>query len=92
MADRPTPLRVVIQQLGVAAMPRYRVVVYGDNQSPRHSDFLEAQILLDTLRAAIPDFDSSQLSLNPIEEGNGSMVFAGEVDLDRRQLKILGLG
>jgi hypothetical protein len=91
MADGSNLLRIVIQQLGIAAMPRYRVIAYGDQQSPRHSDFDGARILLDTLRSAIPDFDSSQLSLNPLEEGIGSIVFTGEVDLDNWQLAILGL-
>jgi hypothetical protein len=91
MAYGPNPFRIVIQQLGVAAMPRYRVIVYGDEQRPLHSDFDGSQILLDTLRSAIPDLDLSRLSLNPMEEGKGSIVFTGEVDLDKRELAILGL-
>jgi hypothetical protein len=91
MAFDPNPLRIVIQQLGVATMPRYRVIVYGDEQRPLHSDFDGSQILLDTLHSAIPDFDLSQLSLNPMEEGMGSIVFTGEVDLEKRGLAILGL-
>jgi hypothetical protein len=92
MTDGPNPLRIVIQQLGVRAMPRYRVIVYGDEQRPLHSDFDGGQTLLDTLHSAIPDFNSSQLSLKPMEEGKGSIVFTGEVDLDKWQLAILGLG
>lgn len=90
MADGPNPFRIVIQQLGVAAIPRYRVIVYGDDQSPRHSDFDDARVLLDTFRSAIADFDSSQLLLNPLEEDKGSIVFTGEVDLEKWQLAILG--
>jgi hypothetical protein len=62
-----------------------------DEQKPLHSEFDGSQILLDTLYSAIPDFDLSQLSLNPLEEGKGSIVFTGEVDLDKRELAILGL-
>jgi hypothetical protein len=91
MADGSNCLRIVIQQLGVAATPRYRVIVYGDTQNPRHSDFDAAQILLDTLRSAISDFDLSQLSLNPLEDGEGSIVFTGEMELEHWQITILGL-
>jgi hypothetical protein len=91
MTYGPNPFRIVIQQLGVAAMPRYRVIVYGDEQGPLHADVDGTQILLDTLHSAIPDFDLAQLSLNPMEEGKGSIVFTGEVDLDKRELAILGL-
>ncbi|MGA7524738.1 MAG: hypothetical protein WBW84_19975 [Acidobacteriaceae bacterium] len=90
MANGTNALRVVIQQLGVAAVPRYRIIIYGDDQSPRHSDLDSAQILIDTLRAAVPDFDSSQLALNPLEEGKGSIVFTGPVELNNGQLAILG--
>lgn len=93
--DSPKSLRIVIQQIGIAATPRYRVIIYGDNHTPRHSDFDSANVLLDTLRAATPDFDSSQLVLSPLEEAkarsflpgrwswtNGSSRFSGSVDED----------
>ncbi len=89
--DDPYLLRMVIQQLGVSDKPAYRVVVYGDSKQPRHSDFSDAPALLDTLRAVIPDFDLSNLTLNPLAAGQGSMVFVGEIKLDKTQLSLLGL-
>lgn len=85
------PLRIAIQQLGVPENSAYRVVVYGDDRQPRHSDFGNAQILLETLRAAVPDLDLSKLSMNPLGGGHGSMVFTGEVRLTETQLALLGL-
>jgi hypothetical protein len=54
MADSRDPLRLVIQQLGIAASPSYRVIVYGDDQKPKHSDFGSAEALLDTLAPQSP--------------------------------------
>ena len=58
-------------------MPGYRVIVYGDELKPRHSDFINAAALLEALEAAIPELDVSQLRLNPLQEGQGSIVFDG---------------
>jgi hypothetical protein len=91
MADNPIPLRVVIQQLGVFPAPSYRVIVYGDELKPRHSDFASAAALLEALRAVLPELDVSQLSLNPLREGQGSIVFNGELLLSAEQLSALGL-
>ncbi len=85
-------LRMVIQQLSVSPPSSYRIVVYGDDQRPRHAEFNNTQILLDTLRAAMLDFDLSRLTFNPLEEGQGSIVFAGEMKLREMQLALLGLG
>ncbi len=90
-ASHSNPLRVVIQQLGVSPAPSYRIIVYGDEESPHHSDFSSAELLLERLRAAITDFDVSQLCLNPLEQGQGSIVFVGELKLARTQLSVLGL-
>lgn len=84
-------IRMVIQQLSVSENPGYRVVIYGDSQSPRHADFTGAQILLETVRAAIPDFDLSKLSLNPLAAGHGSIVYTREIELNKAQLSLLGL-
>lgn len=84
-------LRFAIQQIGILDYPSYRVVVYGDSLSPRHSDFSNAQVLVEAIRAALPDFDVSKLSLNPLGEGQGSMVFVGEIKLSKTQLSRLGL-
>ena len=46
MTDDPIPLRVVIQQLVILATPGYRLIVYGDELKPRHSDFSSAVALL----------------------------------------------
>jgi hypothetical protein len=81
----------VIQQLGVSEDAAYRVVAYGDDQPPRHSDFGNADLLRAALRAAIPDFDFSQLTLNPLKKGQGSIAFVGEMNLNQTQLSLLGL-
>jgi hypothetical protein len=91
MADNPIPLRVVVQQLGVFPAPSYRVIVYGDELKPRHSDFSSAAVLIEALIAALPGLDVSQLSLNPLQEGQGSIVFDGEMLLTAEQLFALGL-
>lgn len=91
MADDPIPLRVVIQQLGILATPRYRLVVYGDELRPRHSDFASAVVLLEALKAALPELDVSQLSLDPLRQGGGSIVFDGEMLFSAEQLSALGL-
>ena len=91
MAGDLNPLRVVIQQLGVSATPDYRVVVYGDNFKPRHCDFSSATVLLKALRAAVPGLDVSQLLLNPMQKGQGSIVFDGEMLLSGEQLSALEL-
>ena len=83
-------LRMVIQQIQVGK-PSYRIVVYGDAEKPRHADFNDDQALSDALRAAIPEFDLSQFSLNPMQDGMGSIVFADEVTLSTSQLSSLGL-
>ncbi len=89
--NAPCPFRMVIQQLGASENPAYRVVVYGDNQPPQHSDFSSAQTLFNALGAAIPDFDQSKLTLSPLAAGQGSMVFVGEINLDKAQLVLLGM-
>jgi hypothetical protein len=91
MADDLNPLRIVIQQLGVSAVPGYRVIVYGDEFKPRHSDFNSAVALLEALETAIPGLDVSQLRLDPLQEGQGSIVFDGERLLSEKQLSTLGL-
>ncbi len=88
--DELQDLRLVIQQLSVESQV-YRVTVYGDADKPRYSDFGGAQALLQALRSALPAFDLSELSLNPLEEGCGSIVFAGVIQLDNSQLAVLGL-
>ena len=84
-------LRMVVQQLGISETAPYRLIVYGDDQHPRHSDFENVHILLERLRAAIPDFDFSTFTLNPLSTGQGSMAFTGEVKLNHCQLSLLGL-
>jgi hypothetical protein len=91
MTDDPIPLRVVVQQLGVFPVPSYRVIVYGDELKPRHSDFSSAAVLLDALKTAMPELDTSRLSLDPLGERQGSIVFDGEMSLSTEQLSALGL-
>lgn len=87
----PYMLRMVIQQLRASEDSAYRLVVYGDGQYPRHSDFTDAQILLNSVHTAIPDFDLSQIVLNPLGKGLGSMAFVGEMKLTKAQLSLLEL-
>lgn len=77
-------VRMVIQHIGVE--PAYRLVVYSDLEKPRHADFSSKQTLLRALHAAFPDFDSSAFVFDPLHGRKGSIVFAGEVELDDRQL------
>lgn len=91
MAGNPIPLRFVIQQLGVFPVPSYRIIVYGDELKPRHSDFSSAADLLEALEVALPELDVSQLRLNPLQEEQGSIVFDGEKLLSAEQLSALGL-
>lgn len=84
-------LRMVIQQLSASPNIAYRLAVYGDRHQPRHTDFSNGQLLIDSLRAAIPGFDLSRLTLNPMEEGQGSIVFADEIRLSETQLSLLRL-
>jgi hypothetical protein len=90
MTDNLHPLRIVIQQLGVDK-PSYRLIAYGDSEKPRHTDFAGAQALIETLQAVVPSFTLSELSLNPLGEDRGSIVFAGEIALSTSQLSGLGL-
>lgn len=92
MAEKPIPLRVVIQQLGLYPVPNYRLIVYGDELKPMHSDFESAALLVEALRSAVPGFDVSQLLLQPLQEGQGSIVFDQEMLLTAEQLSALRLG
>ena len=88
--DKLHTLRMVIQQIAVRN-PSYRLVVYGDWERPRHADFGTGQELARALDAALPDFATSGLSLDPLEEGQGSIAFTGEIQLRDWQLGLLGL-
>lgn len=91
MDENQIPLRVVIQQLGHYPVPNYRVIAYGDDVKPMHSEFGSAALLLEALRSAIPGFDVSQLLLQPLQERQGSIVFDGEMLLSAKQRSALGL-
>jgi hypothetical protein len=56
---------MVIQQIGIE--PAYRMAVYDQLEKPRHADFDNGQILSEALHAALPDFDTSNLSLDPLQ-------------------------
>jgi hypothetical protein len=56
---------MVIQQIGIE--PAYRMAVYDHLEKPRHADFDNGQILSEALHAALPDFDTSNLSLDPLQ-------------------------
>lgn len=84
-------LQFVVQQIGVGQFSTYRVIIYSDQERPRHSDFKCAQDLLQRLREAIPDIEWSGISVDPMGEGQGSIVFDRELKLDTGQLELLGL-
>lgn len=91
MTSHMNPLRIVIQQLGTYRVLGYRVIVYGDGFKPRHGDFSSGALLLGALRTAVPGLDVSQQLLTPLREGQGSIVFDGEMHLSEEQLSALGL-
>lgn len=84
-------LRLIIQRRDDAPESGYRMIIYGNSDLHRHSDFDSAQSLLQAIGLAIPGFDVSRLSLNPSQQGHGSIVFADGMQLDCLQLGILGL-
>ena len=85
------PLRIVIQQTVRAGTSSFRIVAYGSNRGPRHSDFESSDALLKALHSAVPGFDDSSVSINVAGGNQTSIVFAGEMDLDYNQLSILDL-
>ncbi|MGA8159729.1 MAG: hypothetical protein WCB76_02920 [Acidobacteriaceae bacterium] len=85
------PLRIVIQQIVEAGTSSFRIVAYGGNRGPRHSDFDSPDALLKALHSAVPGFDDSSVSINVASGNQTSIVFASEIDLDANQLSILGL-
>ena len=88
--DELRTVRMVIQQVGLEK-PTYHLVIYGDQEKPRHSEFLNVDRLLEALRTAVPSLDLSGCSLNPMRDGLGSIVFSGEVTLSVTQMTTLGL-
>lgn len=80
-------VRMVVQHLGFS--PACRVVVYGDDWKPSHADFANDDALLQALHDALPDFDTSLLCLDQPHESTGTILFAGGVELDRRQVQLL---
>lgn len=91
MAENSIPLRVVIQQLGLYPVPNYRLIAYGDELKPMNADFGSAALLLEALRSAVSGLDVSQLSLTPLQEGQGTIVYDGEMLLSSEQRSALGL-
>ena len=87
--DRPHDVRIVVQHLGFS--PEYRVVVYGDDWKPTHADFENQQALLQAICDSLPDFDTSLLCLDQPHEIPGTVLFAGSIELDRSQAKLLKL-
>lgn len=83
-------LRIVIQQIGIEN-PSYRLVVYGDSEKPMHSDYRNAAALLAALSQVVPALDLKQRLLNPLREGQGSIVFTGEIVFGACEIFALGL-
>jgi hypothetical protein len=81
----------VIQQIVKDRTASFRVVAYGGNRAPGHSDFDSLDGLLKALHSAVPGFDDSSVSINVAGGNQTSIVFVGEMDLDDNQLSILGL-
>ncbi|HEY6447408.1 MAG TPA: hypothetical protein VIY53_13180 [Acidobacteriaceae bacterium] len=84
-------LRVVVQQILSDGKARLRVIVYGDTLACGKSDFENVSSLLGTLHRAIPNFDDARISLHRLDEGNGAVLFAEEMELDHSQVSVLGL-
>lgn len=84
MASPPRTLRLVIQRVGDDRQPSFRVIAYGGDGINAHADFATLPALLAALITAVPDVD---LDLR----ARGSIIFAGEMELDETQLRALGL-
>ena len=87
--DGRQDVRMVVQHLGFS--PAYRVVVYGDDWKPMYADFESQQALLRAIRDSLPNFDTSMLCVDQPHEIPGTVLFAGSIELDRHQAKLLNL-
>jgi len=83
-------LRIVIQQIGAGRDVRYRIVGYGDKRG--HAEFGSIAALRTALRAAMPDFDGTDLALHRPGGSDTFIIFAREMDMDDSQLSKLGFG
>jgi len=91
MSETPIPLRVVIQQLGLYPVPNYRVIAYGDELKPMH---LTLGMRRYSLKRPDPPYRGSMSRaclLQPLHEGQGSIVFDAEMPLSGDQRSALGL-
>jgi hypothetical protein len=84
MLPRQRTFRLVIQRVRADRLPSFRVIAYREAGVHAHADFATLGALLDAFEAAIPG-----VVLDPLAEG--SILFAGEMDLDDTQLRVLGL-
>jgi hypothetical protein len=75
--------RIVIQRLRDDRRPGYRIIAYEDDVTAQ-ADFASLSALLFALDSALPD-----VVLDLAAET--SIIFAGEMELDDTQLRVLGL-
>ena len=55
-------LRIVIQQIGSVGRTRYRIIAYGGKRPLGHADYPTADLLMEALRRALPNFDLKQIA------------------------------
>lgn len=84
MSSWPRRYRLVIQRLVNGDAPAFRVVAYGEGASSTSSDFQSLSALVDAL-------DSSGLGVTLHLFTTGSIVFAGELEMNEAQQRALGL-
>lgn len=85
MTQSRRSFRLVIQRVEGDWHPSFRVIAYGEAGANAHAEFATARALFDALETAVPNV---VLDLH----AQGSIVFAGVVELDDTQLRSLGLG
>ncbi len=76
--------RLLVQRVGDSCRHSFRVLACGEPGVHAHADFATHRALHDALDAAVPDL---VLDLG----SEGSIIFAGEMELDETQRRILGL-
>ena len=84
MASPGREFRLIVQRVGSERHAAFRVIAYGDTGIHGHAEFSTLGDLLDTLNTAVPEV---VLDL----QSQGSILFAGEMELDDTQLHALGL-
>jgi hypothetical protein len=90
LSDRQS-LRLVIQRVrdDVARGPSYRIIAYSDQRAYRPAQFDSLHLMLESIKAALPDFDASVISSENVSQDR-SILFADVLELSDAQLALLG--